>query len=267
MDVELCGVVNLARLVVYCISLLFSHSFCCCGASTRVPLESHFLTHTLTHSQSHLHSRSTLFVIPSPISTMPNTIKNEFSRRDQSSQSNPFEVMSILIDLDWALDFERGVITGSVTHTMKIVTEGTTHAKFDSSKCHISRVLINTHEAMYDTSQVSKDLGTCVSVEIPPHFRRSGTEFKVRFEYETDKDASAVQWLAPEATSSGKFPFVFTQCQAIHARSLMPCQDSPGVKTPYSATVTAPVSENDCILHVVTQSAHYRLMLSMLAPL
>lgn len=168
---------------------------------------------------------------------------NAYSRRDQSSQSNPLDVMSIMVDLNWTLDFDRGVIAGSVTHTMKVVKKGTTHAKFDSSKCHISKIRINSHDAVFDDSVVSKDLGTCVSVEIPPQLRGSGTEFDIFFEYETDKDASAVQWLAPEATSSGKFPFVFTQCQAIHARSLMPCQDSPGVKTPYTATVTAPVSE------------------------
>lgn len=151
--------------------------------------------------------------------------------------------MSIAMDLNWTLDFERGVIVGSVTHSMKIVTEGATHAKFDSSGCHISKTRINSLQVKTDCSQVSKDLGTCVSVEIPPQLRGSGAEFNVTFEYETDKTASAVQWLAPQATSSGKFPFVFTQCQAIHARSLMPCQDSPGVKTPYTASVTAPVSE------------------------
>ena len=32
----------------------------------------------------------------------------------------------------------------------------------------------------------------------------------------------------------------YTQCQAIHARSLLPCMDSPGVKATYTATVHAP---------------------------
>lgn len=32
-------------------------------------------------------------------------------------------------------------------------------------------------------------------------------------------------------------PYLFTQCQAIHARSLVPCQDTPFVKFTYSATV------------------------------
>lgn len=58
--------------------------------------------------------------------------------------------------------------------------------------------------------------------------------------YSTTVRSSAVQWLPPAQTAGKVHPYLFTQCQAIHARSLLPCQDCPGVKYTYRATVTTP---------------------------
>ncbi|CAG8832016.1 15949_t:CDS:10, partial [Gigaspora margarita] len=41
-------------------------------------------------------------------------------------------------------------------------------------------------------------------------------------------------------TSGKKHPYLFTQCQAIHARSLVPCQDTPVFKFSYYASVQVP---------------------------
>lgn len=62
-----------------------------------------------------------------------------------------------------------------------------------------------------------------------------------RITYETiAAQCTAVQWLLPEMTAGKKYPYLFTQCQAIHARTLLPCHDSPSVKVTYSATVSVP---------------------------
>src|SRR5215213_8437151 len=58
--------------------------------------------------------------------------------------------------------------------------------------------------------------------------------------FRTSPEARAIQWLSASQTVGGKHPFLFSQCQAIHARSIFPCQDSPSVRFTYSAEVEVP---------------------------
>ncbi len=67
---------------------------------------------------------------------------------------------------------------------------------------------------------------------------RGARGFTVR--YRTAPDASALQWLLPEQTAGRKHPFLFSQCQAIHARSLVPLQDTPRARITYQATLHLP---------------------------
>jgi len=53
-------------------------------------------------------------------------------------------------------------------------------------------------------------------------------------------ECTAAQWLPPSQTSGKVRPYLFTQCQAVHARSIVPCMDCPGVKFTYDAEVTVP---------------------------
>ena len=51
-----------------------------------------------------------------------------------------------------------------------------------------------------------------------------------------------MQWLSAQQTASKNNPFLFTQSEAILARSWVPCQDSPSIRFTYDAEVTVPAN-------------------------
>ncbi|VDK59148.1 unnamed protein product [Anisakis simplex] len=57
------------------------------------------------------------------------------------------------------------------------------------------------------------------------------------FEYSTGKGCTALQFMPPEQTADKKGPYLFSQCQPTHARSLLPCMDTPAVKQTYDSEV------------------------------
>lgn len=59
-------------------------------------------------------------------------------------------------------------------------------------------------------------------------------------EFRTSPEARALQWLNAAQTLSGEHPFLFSQCQAINARSVFPCQDTPSVRFTFSAEMDVP---------------------------
>lgn len=78
------------------------------------------------------------------------------------------------------------------------------------------------------------EFGAKLEVDIS---QATGEKLQVEVHYETTT-ARALQWLSPEQTDGKKYPFVFSQNEAINARSMVPCQDTPAVKATYTAEVS-----------------------------
>lgn len=62
----------------------------------------------------------------------------------------------------------------------------------------------------------------------------------IRIRFVTSQEASALQWLEPAQTAGGRQPFMYTQCQPVHARSIFPCQDSPRVRSSFRVYIETP---------------------------
>lgn len=160
---------------------------------------------------------------------------------DTTTLSNCGQVQPKHVHLEWTIDFSKKTLSGSVTHYFDSV-EGLKTIDFDSSALKIERAYFKGKE---ETTEVDvklhaphKALGQRVSLEVPAGC--AGGEAAVTIVYSTSPGASAIQWTDAAATADKVRPYVYTQCQAIHARSLMPCMDSPGIKASYTANVQAP---------------------------
>lgn len=159
--------------------------------------------------------------------------------KDPSSFSNPFDALVTHTDFEIDVDFEREILDCYCKHRLLIRKEGCDSLLLDSQALAVKKVLVQGQEAEHSITQSTDALGQAISVPLPKSCKEGDT-IDVEFWWSTAKGAVAAQWLPAESTAGKKHPFLFTQCQAIHARSLYPCQDTPGAKFTYTAVVRTP---------------------------
>lgn len=152
---------------------------------------------------------------------------------DPNSVADPSKFVTTHVDLDWLVDFDKKIISGYVTLTMDCKVSQPAVLELDAHYLNVKGVQINGAEAQFEYTLDGGRFGGVLRV---PYSNGIGP-FKIRIKYETTDKCEALQWLNPEQTSGKKYPFLFSQCQAILARTLLPCQDTPSIKAPYTATV------------------------------
>ena len=149
---------------------------------------------------------------------------------DHHSYSKPAEAVVTHLDWNAVVDFESRTIAATATFDL----ETSDHAEkviLDIRELDILSVQVDGKDSPFNIGEEQEFIGSPLSIEITPSTK------KVSITYNTQPGADAFLWVEGSEDAN---PFLFTQSQAILARTWIPCQDSPGIRFTYNATVDVP---------------------------
>ena len=156
---------------------------------------------------------------------------NTFSNYDIISQTN--------INVHFIVDFVNKKVDGEVTISFKALEDGEVII-LDTKSLIIKSIKDNTgNELDFKLDNYYRLESHGVPLKIYKEYSKDDT-FDITIEYSTTKDCMAIDWLEPEQTSGGKYPFMYSQCQSILCREMLPIQDTPAVKMPVQISITVP---------------------------
>jgi aminopeptidase N len=147
---------------------------------------------------------------------------------DVHTWSRPEQVLVRHLHLDLDVRFDRKVLEGSV--------------RLDIERMAGDELILDTRDLTIH------GVDGAAGWELGGQDRILGAPLKIRLQgdgpvtvrYATSPAASGLQWLDPPQTAGKRHPFLYTQSQAIHARSWIPLQDTPGVRVTFTAEIRVP---------------------------
>jgi leukotriene-A4 hydrolase len=143
------------------------------------------------------------------------------------------------LHMDLKADFAKKTLSGHAVLSLEWLDKSARTLDLDTRELAIARIeALGANGAWtkvpFTLAKPDEEKGQAL------HIALASQPAKVRIFYRTAPTASALQWLSPVQTMSGKRPFMFSQSQAIDARSWVPVQDTPAVRFTYSARIDAP---------------------------
>jgi leukotriene-A4 hydrolase len=133
---------------------------------------------------------------------------------DPNSVANSDEIKILNLDLNLKVDFDSKTLSGFVEIKCKKL-KNTNLIHLDIRKLKIEKVQSNQKELKFEIKS-ENEFGSDLQIDI------SSLEenFEISVFYQTTPEGEAIQWLTPEQTLGKKYPYLFSQCQAIHARTM-----------------------------------------------
>ncbi|KAM7508254.1 hypothetical protein LguiA_018707 [Lonicera macranthoides] len=153
---------------------------------------------------------------------------------DPHSFTDSTHPLTTHISLSLYFDFSSSTILASAL--LSLQNPHTGHLTLDTRSLSISSVidpLTNTPIPFSLSEDTDPVKGQFLNISLS-----NLSKFLIVFS--TSPSSSALQWLLPPQTFNKSFPFVYTQCHSIHARSIFPCQDTPAARICYSARLNIP---------------------------
>jgi len=161
-------------------------------------------------------------------------------RDDKFTYANYDAVQLSHLDLDLDVKFDAKVLDGLATLHIKRVNPDASVLVLDTKDLLIKAVASSPAQAgewtPADYTLADRDpvLGSKMTITLAPDTER------IRIAYSTSPKAEGLQWLSPAQTAGKKKPYLFSQAQAINARTIAPLQDTPAVRMTYSARLRVP---------------------------
>ena len=180
----------------------------------------------------------------SPIAVAVVAAADTVSATDPHSFANAESLRVRHLELALDVDFAQRRLSGTVDLDIDRLREEARRLVLDTRDLSIREVwLVESAQRLvplaFHKGRTLRTLGEPLYIDLPKLL--TGASVRVRISYQTSPDASGLQWLEPRQTADRTHPFLFSQSQAIHARSWIPLQDTPGVRMTYTARIHAPV--------------------------
>lgn len=147
------------------------------------------------------------------------------------SNYNSFKVNNTIFD--WEIDFNKKLVKGYINLNLTRLIDNEKFIKLDTSFLKIDKVSINNHNIVnFEIKDRIEPLGSQLIIPLS-NLSEKDNAFDLKIEYETTENCTALQWLHAKDGN----PYVFSQLEAIHARSLFPCLDTPSIKSKYQVSI------------------------------